>query len=157
VAAESPIGNSTTETLTKLDPVEIHRVWQTALERRSDDSEGAITSARSLLETVCKYILDSFDAPYSDKDDLPKLYRLTAQQLSLAPDQQSEEMFKRAFSGCQTVVNSLAEIRNRFGDAHGKGSNSVKPSKRHAELAVNLSGSIAVFLVSTWQEFQDDV
>lgn len=41
--------------------------------RREADSEGAITLARSLLETVTKHILDEMEEPYSEKDDLPKL------------------------------------------------------------------------------------
>jgi hypothetical protein len=62
-----------------------------ALERRSDDPEGAITSARTLLETVCKHILDEGGIKYDDDADLPKLYRVTADVLDLAPSQQSED------------------------------------------------------------------
>ena len=39
---------------------------------RQDDPEGAITAARTLLETVCKHILDETEVDYS-KDDLPTL------------------------------------------------------------------------------------
>jgi hypothetical protein len=47
------------------------------------------------------------------------------------------------------VVDGLASLRNAFGDAHGKGLRHVKASKRHAELVVNLSGTICSFLIST--------
>jgi len=60
--------------------------------------------ARTLIESVCKHILDETGITYSDKDDLPKLYKETAKQL------------------------------------------------RHAALAVNLAGSMAAFLVATWEE-----
>ena len=35
---------------------------------------------------------------------------------------------------------------------HGKGRLPVKPKARHAELAVNLAGTMAMFLISTWVE-----
>jgi hypothetical protein len=47
------------------------------------------------------------------------------------------------------VVNELGSLRNRLGDAHGKGKGGVRPAPRHSELAVNLAGSIALFLVET--------
>ena len=41
-------------------------------------------------------------------------------------------------------------MRNKLGDAHGKGKKAVKPAARHAALAVNLAGAMAMFLVETW-------
>jgi hypothetical protein len=43
-------------------------------------------------------------------------------------------------------------MRNKFGDAHGKGIKKIKPKPRHAELAVYLSGPMAIFLIETHQE-----
>jgi hypothetical protein len=34
---------------------------------------------------------------------------------------------------------------------HGKGKVAVKPAPRHAELAVNLAGALAIYLLSTWE------
>ena len=42
-------------------------------------------------------------------------------------------------------------MRNALGDAHGKGLSSARPELRHAELAVNLAGTLAVFLIETWK------
>jgi hypothetical protein len=84
--------------------------------------------------------------------DPAKLWGLAAEKLNLAPHQQQEQVFKAILGNCQSVVNYLATIRNRVGDAHGQGRRPVKPKPRHAELAVNLAGTMAAFLVSTWQE-----
>jgi hypothetical protein len=65
----------------------VHRVWIKALERRHADPEGAITSARTLLETVCKRVLDETGTEYDHKDDLPALYRAVATKLNIAPSQ----------------------------------------------------------------------
>ena len=120
------------------------------------DPEGAITAARTLLETVCKYVLDDTGAPYPDDADLPKLWALAAEQLNLAPHQHQEGVFTAILGNCQAVVNNLGAIRNRVGDAHGQGRRPVKPKARHAELAVNLAGTMAAFLVATWKERSGD-
>ncbi|WP_042491478.1 abortive infection family protein, partial [Sphingomonas parapaucimobilis] len=52
---------------------------------------------------------------------------------------------------CQSVVESLGALRNKLGDAHGGGPKRARPAARHAELAVNLAGSMATFLVATWE------
>ncbi|MDP6642843.1 MAG: abortive infection family protein [Rhodospirillales bacterium] len=80
------------------------------------------------------------------------MYGNTAKLMSLAPSQHTEEVFKAILGGCHTVVQNLGTLRNKLGDAHARGGKPVKPSQRHAALAVNLAGSMAIFLVETWQE-----
>ena len=143
-----------TVALEAFDPKNVHSIWQKALDRRADDPEGAITAARTLLETVCKHILDDAGKTYASDADLPKLWAMASECLNLAPSQHQEEVFKAILGNCQSVVNYLGTIRNRIGDAHGQGRNPVKPKARHAELAVNLAGTMASFLVATWQERQ---
>jgi hypothetical protein len=102
-----------------------------------------------LLETVCKRILDDLKISYTNKEDLPKLYSLTASALNLAPDQHSEEAIKAILGGAMTVVNGIGTLRNRLGDSHGRGGKPVRPAARHASLAVNMAGALATFLVET--------
>lgn len=135
----------------KLDMQYISAAWDKARARRHDDPEGAITAARTLLESVCKHILDESGVEYGDNADLPKLYGLTSKELNLAPSQHTEEAFKRILGGVESVVNGLANLRNRLGDAHGQGKRPVKPAPRHAELAVNMAGSVASFLLATFE------
>jgi Abortive infection C-terminus len=144
----APVG----QMLAQFNAEEVHAAWEKALTRRNDDPEGAITAARTLVETVCKHILDDAGIPYSPTDDLPKLWHRTAKVLNLAPSQHQDELFKAILGNCQTIVDRLAAIRNTVGDAHGQGRQAVKPTPRHAELAINLAGSMAAFLVATWLE-----
>lgn len=115
------------------------------MERRETDPEGAITLARTLLETVCKHILDERGVTYANDCDLPALYKLVAKSLNLAPSQHSETIFKQILGGCTAVVEGLGALRNRLSDAQRP----VKPAPRHAELAVNLAGAVAMFLIAT--------
>ena len=149
--AVSPADLDVAAALADLSDDAVHEVWQTALRRRNSDPEGAITTARTLLETVCKHILSDLDVAFDEGADLPKLYGLTAQALSLAPDQHTEQIFKQILGGCKTVVEGLGALRNRLSDAHGRSPLRAKPASRHAELAVNLAGATATFLVQTWK------
>lgn len=149
--SRTPSDAGITATVQAVSSSYIHEAWQKALERRATDAEGAITAARSLLETVSKHILDTEGVTYDDNADLPKLYTLTAKQLNLSPSQHTEQLFKQILGGCQTVVEGIGALRNRHSDAHGKGARGTKSAPRHAELAVNLSGTMATFLLQTWE------
>lgn len=150
----SPPGDgAVAEAITSFDADGIYDAWAKAVERRTSDPEGAITAARSLLETVCKHILDARDEPYDDGDDLPKLYRRTASALNLAPEQHAEGPIRSILGGATTMVNGLGTLRNRMSDAHGQGARlAVKPAVRHATLAVNTAGAVATFLIETHLE-----
>jgi len=151
----APSDKSVTKTLEKFDAAHIQAAWSKALDRRSSDPEGAITSARTLIESVCKHILDESGITYDDATDLPKLYKQTAELLKLAPSQHTEQVFRQILGGCTSVVEGLGSLRNRLSDAHGKGKIGTKPAARHAELAVNLSGALATFLLATWEARSD--
>lgn len=129
----------------------VQSTWQKALARRASDPEGAVTLARSLLESVCKHVLDDSAISYGDAD-MPKLWALTSKQLNLLPSQHDEEVFRRILGNCQAVVDGIANIRNRVGDAHGRGRKPVRVGSRHAELTVNLAGAMASFVLNTWLE-----
>lgn len=152
---QSPVDNLVAEAAETFNSASVSAAWQKALDRRHTDPGGAITAARTLLESVCKSILDDSEVEYGN-DDLPKLYRKVAVELNLAPSQHTEQQFKRILGGCQSVIEGLGSVRNRDGDSHGQGRQVVKPAPRHAALAVNLSGSMAVFLVETWERQQKD-
>ena len=147
----TPSDDSVSVTLASLDADSVGQMWQRALDRRVHDPDGAITLAKSLLEAVCKHILDGLDIEYDVQTDLPKLWSLAGEQLNLAPSQHQEKVFRAILGNCQAVVGNLAAVRNKLGDAHGQGRRPVRPQARHAELAVNLSGSMASFLVATWE------
>jgi hypothetical protein len=145
----APVDAAASETLQTFDSEGVHGVWEKALQRRHTDAEGAITIARTLLETVCKRILDDLQITYTDKEDLPKLYSMTASALNLAPNQHSEEAIKAILGGAIAVVNGIGTLRNKLSDSHGRGGKPVKPAARHASLAVNMAGTLATFLVET--------
>ena len=145
------------EGLTSFDGTSVNRAWRSTIRRQNDDPEGAITAARTLLESVCKHILDDCGIVYdSGRIELHQLYKAVAKELNLSPDQHTENLFKQILGGCSAIVNGLGSLRNKLGDAHGTGANHVHPSSRHARLAVNLAGSMALFLVETHTKVKEE-
>jgi Abortive infection C-terminus len=149
-ATKAPVDDVASDVLENFAPEGVHKVWSKALERRHSDPEGAITVARTLLETVCKHVLDEEGMEYDDSADLPALYKMVANDLNIAPSQYTEDAFKRILGGATSVVEGLGSLRNKIGDAHGYGKKAVRPKPRHAQLAVNLAGAMATFIVETW-------
>jgi hypothetical protein len=130
----------------------VNRAWTRALERIDRDPEGAITAGRTMVEFVCKRILEKRGVQYNMKNiKLNQLYRKVAEELNLAPEQHGEELFKQVLGGCSSVVNGLGLLRNTYGDAHPPECSelSARPHARHARLVVNLAGAMSLFLAET--------
>jgi hypothetical protein len=53
-----PVDAVASDVLAAFDEPAVRAVWEKALARRKTDPEGAITAARTLLETICKHILE---------------------------------------------------------------------------------------------------
>jgi Abortive infection C-terminus len=151
--SSSPIDEVVSETLNETNAYEVIQAhWEKALERRSNDPEGAITIARTMLESTCKFILDQAEVEYDDKTDLPQLYKKVQKLLNMAPNSHTEPIFQQILGGCTSVIYGLGTLRNKLSDAHGQGIKVYKPSLRHAQFAVNMAGAMAEFLISTWTD-----
>lgn len=147
----SAADNTISDGLTAYDAPAIHAFWAKALERRSTDPDGAVTAASTLLEEVCKHILEDSGNEWQKNWNMPKLYAEASVVLNLAPSQHQEEVFKAILGNCQNVVQNVASLRNKGGDAHAGGRSRAPFKPRHAALTVNLAGSMALFLIETWQ------
>lgn len=140
-----------TDGLDAYDAPAVQAFWAKALERRTTDPDGAVTAASTLLEEVCKHIIEDSGAEWEARWNMPKLYSEAAKILQLAPSQHQQEVFKTILGNCQSVVQNIGSLRNKGGDAHAGGRSRVPFKPRHAALTVNLAGSMALFLIETWQ------
>jgi hypothetical protein len=144
--ADAAVGDA----LSNLSNEAVTKTWHKALARVEADPEGAITLARTLLESTLKLILERHSVDYVDTSDLNDLYAKSAKLLSLAPSDHEAEPIRRILGSLQNLVNGLGTLRNRLSDAHGRGEKvPARPSPRHARLAVNSAGAAAAFLCET--------
>lgn len=114
----------------------------------------AIGTAKELIETCCKTILNERNVKFSSGLDIPQLVKLTSKELKLTPDDiedqaKAAETIKRLLSNLATITQSIAELRNKYGTGHGKVAKTKGLSPRHAKLAVGAASTLAVFLVET--------
>lgn len=113
------------------------------------DFDGAITNARSLVEAVLIEIERQLapTAPQYDSD-LIKLNKRVQGLLNLDPSRKDiSEVLRQILSGLTTIVNGLANMRNKMSDAHAS---SYKASKHHAKLAVNAAKTFVDFVFDTY-------
>jgi integrase len=145
-----------TGTLKSFHATHVREIWAKALARRIDDPANAITLARTLLESVCKVILDGTGTRYPHSVSLPRLYEMTAKALIVSPSPTTEEVFNKMLQACMDVVWGVGMLRNFLSDSHGRGMAGAgsTPDWRHAELAINLAGTIATYLLAIWENRQ---
>lgn len=148
--------NAITDGLTEYDAPAIQAFWAKALERRSTDPDGAVTAASTLLEEVCKHIIEDSGNDWQKNWNIPKLYAEASKVLNLAPSQHQEEIFKAILGNCQSVIQNIGALRNNGSDAHAGGRLRVLYKPRHAALTVNLAGCMALFMIETWQSRAKD-
>lgn len=154
---QSVINELVKKSLLKFENEEqIRKYWEKSLQNIVLDPEEAISRSKTLLETIFKQILDSAKINYNTyKDDFNKLYKLVTKHLKLSPGGEYEQIFNQILNGCQSVVEGVNAARGKLGSSHGKSNAQLKnlPVSRHAELIVNLSGTMATFLIKTWKGF----
>lgn len=114
----------------------------------SDDFDGAITNARSLVETLLISIEKELDPSAPEPDgDLVRSFNRVRVLLNLDPSRKDiSDALKQVLTGLTSVINGLATMRNKMSDAHAT---SYKPAKHHAKLAVNSAKTVADFLFET--------
>jgi hypothetical protein len=88
----------------------------------SEDPAAAVGSAKELVESVCKFVLDDYHVPYGRKDDLLDLYKKVANELRLNREAvpgtaKGSAAAQRVLQNLATAVQSLAELRNELGIA----------------------------------------
>ena len=115
------------------------------------DYSGAITNARSLIETVLLEVEKHFDKnPAEFNGDLGKLFGRVQKHLELDPGRKDiNDTIRQLASGLMSVVLGLAGLRNKASDAHGS---DFSPGVHHARLAVNSAKTICDFIVDEFAE-----
>ena len=119
------------------------------------DYDGAVTNARTLIESICLFILESkLKEKYTYDGNLVKLYKLVATTLRMSPGDYEDDNLKQILSGIFSIVNGVSSLRNKYSDSHGSSpsNRNYKIDDRHAILTVNLSKTIAEYLFLSFEK-----
>ncbi len=143
-----------------LQRVDAPQVLHEHLRRINDalvrDPAAAIGSAKELVESTFKIVLDDYGVTHDRSTDLLELYKLVAVELRIAresvPDSaKGSRASHKILSNLTTTVQNLAELRNELGLGHGRTATS-KALTRHARLAGDSAQTIANFVLATWHD-----
>ncbi|MBX3408072.1 MAG: abortive infection family protein [Phycisphaeraceae bacterium] len=145
-----------TETVDALDLQSVQADFERAISDAEADPAGALTSACSTVESVCKCILDGMDRPYPNKEDISHLSNEVAKHLGLSPARTDlppllAQDLKQVLGGLQSVAGGIGALRTHFGDAHGKGKARAPIDSRIARLAIHAASTLSLFYIETWQ------
>jgi hypothetical protein len=116
------------------------------------DPEDAITAACSMVESVCKCLLDLMGKPYPADKSIAPLAKEVSRHLNLSPDREVPNDIKQILGGLASVVGGIGALRTHAGDAHGRGQGTPRVDARVARLAVHSASTLALFLIETWQK-----
>jgi len=121
------------------------------------DPAQAIGSAKELVETVAKTILNKRKVPFSPSADLLALGKLTFKALKQLPEDVPEsakgaETIKRMLSNLGSVVQGIAELRSLYGTGHGRDGRVKGLSPRHARLVVGTAAALSYYWIETDRE-----
>ena len=125
------------------------RAIEDAIERVPDF---AFDLAKTLVESVCKTILEDIGHPAEPKWDAPKIMRETTTHLALIPPghpnaAKARDSITKTLNGLHTTVRGLCELRNDYGlSSHGRDGFSARLDLRHATLVAQAADTIVSFL-----------
>lgn len=124
----------------------------TALERALEEgSPLAFDLSKSLVECVCRTILEDRGRTFASNVDAPVLLRETQALLPLVPAESdaNRDSVRKTLAGLITSMQGICELRNSDGfSSHGKDAFKQHVAKTQAQLAARAASTIVGFLVS---------
>jgi hypothetical protein len=134
----------------------VSRDLDRALSSAENDPEDAVTSACSVVESVCRSVLIELGLPLPPKKDIQGLYQAVREPLGLTPDKAGvaddiANDVRTILGGLNSVVNGVGALRTHGGDAHGRERGYRRIDPRIARLAIHSASTVSLFLVETWQ------
>ena len=122
-----------------------------------NDPALAIGTAKDLVESCCKSILERRSIEYSSKADLPTLTKLVAKELQLVPDGISQQakgadVIRLILQNLGSLTHYLAELRGLYGSGHGRTGSYRGLQARHARLAVGAAVAFIEFVTDTYHD-----
>lgn len=110
--------------------------------------DSALTKARTLLEECFCYVIEQKGEEPLKKGEIGNLYKQVKDLYNMHHDGKTDERIRGLLSGLANIVSAVAEMRNKAGDAHGRGTQRLTVDIYHARLCVNSAITMAEFVLS---------
>lgn len=146
----------------ELDTDYVHRKIISMESSIESNPDSAIGAAKNFVETICKTILNKEGIEFDEKNiDVSPLVKLTQKQLRLLREDvpnsaKAADSIKTLLSNLGAISKFLEEIRNGYGDNHGKDAYFKGLQPKEARLAVNAATALGVYLLETYLEQQTE-
>lgn len=153
----TPVLEDLSSTVHKMEGTHLAQQIQRMKDSVESDPSLAIGTAKELIETVCKTILEERGKPVQGTPDIPTLTKTLLKELDLVPEgipdnKKGADIIKGILRSLGSIGNDLAQLRGLYGSGHGKTANTKTLKPRHARLAVGTAATLATFLFETHQE-----
>jgi hypothetical protein len=114
----------------------------------------AIGKAKELLETSCKQVLKEREVDYDKDIDFNQLAKKAREAVGLTPESIAEDspaktIASKILGNLGQIAHGMSELRNLYGDGHGKATDFVSLPPRYARLAVGTATAAARFIWET--------
>ena len=158
VGKSASVVDALANTVKTIDFDTVSRDLQRALASAESDPEDAVTSACSVIESVCRSILVELKLPLPEKRDIQGLYRAVRDPLGLAPEKtgvrdEIADDVRLILGGINSAIFGIGSLRTHGGDAHGRERGTKRSiNSRIARLAIHAASAAALFLIETWQQ-----
>jgi hypothetical protein len=124
-----------------------------AIERAIDENPAlAFDLAKTLVESACKSILAERRVPFSDGDNMPKLFKAVSRSVPFSPspenaDSNMAKSLRVTLAGLHSALMGICELRNDHGFAsHGHADSGERLTAVQALLAAQAADAIVGFL-----------
>jgi hypothetical protein len=122
------------------------------------DFSGAITSARTFLESLLLFIYKEFtEEDYEFNGNLPRLYKDVTKLIGLNLEKSTEEDIKKLLGGLISIVSGISGISNRVADRHGRLNEYKKEVlKPLSILIVNSVKTLSLYLLNVYEKIKKE-
>lgn len=115
------------------------------------DPHAAITASCSIIESLCKTYIETFQLAFPSKQTVMPLWKTVQQNIGLSIDPTLQEDQKKILQGLASIVDGIGAYRTHIGSAHGRGLTPPTIHPSEARLAINASHSLVTFIMERWQ------
>lgn len=116
------------------------------------DFQSALTKSRTILEDTFAYVIRQKGEAPGNKGDIKNLYMQVKDLYGMHADKDMDRRINVLLSGLEKIVDGIRDMRNEYGDAHGKGIPKLKVERHHARLCVNSATAMAEFILAVYMK-----